>query len=169
MKQAVLLSVLLMFASEVPAAPQASILEYGYYRFAGDTERLLRPSATSGYVTRGKAQLVKKTQRIPLQKGRLFGFRFRIEGIDRNVGVIPLQLVVKHPEMKKPDGSTSSGYRYRMDLKLTNGMVEDKTGYRLNEDFEMVEGDWSFEFLFMNKPLLKQQFTTYRQEPEQEP
>jgi len=51
-----------------------------------------------------------------------------------------------------------------MHLKLNNGMVEDKIGYSINEDFEMVEGDWQFEFLFMNKTLLKQTFTTYFQE-----
>jgi hypothetical protein len=42
--------------------------------------------------------------------------------------------------------------------------VEDKAGYRINEPYEMVAGDWQFEFRFMNKPLLKQTFTTYFQE-----
>jgi len=66
--------------------------------------------------------------------------------------------------MKKSDGSISSGYRYNVHLKLNNGMVEDQVGYSINEDFEMVEGDWQFEFLFMNKTLLKQTFTTYLQD-----
>ncbi|NOX91441.1 MAG: DUF3859 domain-containing protein [Gammaproteobacteria bacterium] len=148
----------------VQAAPQVKIIERGYYEFTENTERLTHPLSTSGYVTRGKARLVKETQRIPLKKGRLFGFRFHIYGIEKNIGVIPLELVVIHPEMKKPDGSLSTGYRYNIDLKLNNGMVEDKTGYSINEDYEMVEGDWQFEFLFMNKTLLKQTFTTYLQE-----
>jgi len=113
-------------------------------------------------VQTGEARLVKQTERIPIEQGRLFGFRFRISGIDPNVGVIPLQLVVKHPPMEKPDGSTSTGYRYNVDLKLDKGQVEDKTGYRLNEPYEMVEGEWEFEYRFMNKPLLVQRFFTYR-------
>ncbi len=147
----------------VQAAPQAKIVERGYYAFTEDAERQVSPLTASGYVTRGETELVQDTQRIPLEKGRLFGFRFHISGIDKNIGIIPLELVVVHPEMKKPDGSISTGYRYNIDLKLTNGMVEDKTGYRISEDFEMVEGDWQFEFLFMNKTLLKQTFTTYLQ------
>ncbi len=148
----------------VQAAPQAKIIERGYYNFTNETERLVSPLISSGYVKRGEAELVKDTQRIPLKIGRLFGFRFHISGIDKNLDVIPLELVVVHPEMKKPDGTTSSGYRYNIHLNLNNGMVEDKAGYSINEDFEMVEGDWQFEFLFMNKTLLKQTFTTYLQD-----
>jgi hypothetical protein len=39
--------------------------------------------------------------------------------------------------------------------------VEDKTGYRVNEAYEMVEGDWKFEYRFMNKTLIERSFTTY--------
>ena len=81
--------------------------------------------------------------------------------MDKTVGVIPVELVVTHPEMKKPDGSLSTGYRYKMDLTLNNGAVEDKTGYRVNEAYEMVEGDWLFEYRFMDKTLIKHTFTTY--------
>lgn len=155
---------LLVSTYAVQAAPEAQVLEYGYYKFTGDSERLVRPSTSSGYVTRGKAELVENTQRIPLERGRLFGFRFRVAGLEKNVGVLPVELVVVHPEMKKPDGSKSTGYRYNMDLKLVDGAVEDKAGYRINEDFEMVAGEWQFEFRFMNKTLLKQTFTTFVQE-----
>lgn len=143
------------------AAPQAQVSEYGYYRFVEQTQREPNPAATSGYVTSGDAQLVEQTTRVPIEKGRLFGFRFRIWGVDKNVGSLPLQLVVTHPLMKKPDGSEATRYSYVLNLPLKNGAVEDQTGYRLNEDFELVEGDWQFEFRFMNKPLLVQKFTTY--------
>lgn len=153
---------LLLPVSIIHAAPRAVILDYGYYEFIGESERLANPISTTGYSTRGDAKLVEKTHRIPVKQGRLFGFRFRIDNMNENVGVIPLELVVKHPKMDKPDGSSSTGYRYRMDLKVRQGMVEDKTGYRMNEPFELVEGEWSFEYRFMNRTLLKQTFTTYK-------
>ncbi len=156
-----LLVALVLTVPAAMAAPVAKVLEYGFYEFIDGSERLTHPSTTSGYVTKGEARLVEKTQRIPLKKGRLFGFRFRISGMERNVGVIPLELVVVHPSMKKSDGSVSTGYRYNLTLLLNQGMVEDKTGYRINEDFEMVEGDWYFEYRFMNKTLIGQTFTTY--------
>lgn len=164
MKRTCFFVLLFMWVCVAQAAPKAHIIEHGYYKFTGESKRIANAPTTSGYVARGKAELVEKTKRIPLKKGRLFGFRFRIDGMQKSVGVIPLELVVVHPEMKKPDGKKSTGYRYFMDLKLKDGMVEDKTGYRINEDFEMVEGDWQFEFRFMNKTLLKQTFTTYKQD-----
>lgn len=159
-----LLILFFVFACSVEAAPNAQILEYGYFEFVGEAKRLEHPATASGYVSQGKAELVEKTHRIPLKKGRLFGFRFRIDGIDKNVGRIPLELVVVHPEMKKPDGKLSSGYRYFIDLKLKDGAVEDKVGYRMTEDFELVEGEWQFEFRLMNKTLMKQNFTTFKEE-----
>ena len=160
--KSILALMLFSLAAAVQAAPRAEILEYGYYEFTGETRRLLHPAVTSGFVQQGEARLVEQTERIPIERGRLFGFRFRISGVDRNVGLIPLELVVTHPKMEKPDGTTSTGYRYTLDLKLEQGMVEDKTGYRLNEAYEMVEGEWVFEYRFMNRPLMVQRFTTYK-------
>ena len=156
-----ILALLSVMSPGVRAAPQAEILDYGYYQFTGESERLANPNVTTGYVARGEAELVEKTQRIPIKRGRLFGFRFRIDGMNKNVGVIPLQLIVEHPKMNRPDGSTSTGYSYQVDLKLKDGKVEDKTGYRLNEPFELVEGDWRFVYKFMNKVLMEQKFTTF--------
>ena len=147
------------------AAPRAQILEYGYYHFNNQSSLVENGKVASGYVRKGQASLVKKTERIPIEKGRLFGFRFRIEGVDSNVGLIPLELVVEHPPMKKPDGTVSTGYRYPLELKLQDGAVEDKTGYSLNHDYEVVEGEWRFEYRFMNKPLMEQGFTTYKPKP----
>ena len=152
---------LVLFSVAVFASPKAEVLEYGYYEFTEGSERLANGITTSGYVTKGAAKLVKQTEKIPLKRGRLFGFRFKIFGMSETVGVIPLELVVTHPEMKKPDGSLSTGYRYKMELSLSNGAVEDKTGYRVNEAFEMVEGDWTFEYRFMDRTLIKHTFTTY--------
>ena len=150
------------------AAPKAEVLDYGYYEFAKKAERVERPLTTSGYVARGEAKLVEKTERIPIQKGRLFGFRFKIWGLNKNVGVLPLELVVEHPKMTKPDGSESTGYHYPLELTLKDGAVEDKAGYRINEDFEMVEGEWRFAFRFMNKTLVEQKFVTYKPEQKAE-
>ena len=154
--------VLSLLSAAVQAAPKAEILEYGYYEFIGEAKRLMHPAATSGFVQTGEAKLVEQTRRIPIKQGRLFGFRFRISGLNATVGQIPLELVVTHPKMEKPDGTTSTGYRYTLALKLDKGSVEDKTGYRMNENYEMVEGDWVFEYRFMNKPLMVQRFTTYK-------
>lgn len=153
---------LLVVMTNVIAAPQAEILEYGYYEFMNESTRSLHPAVASGYVQSGDAKLIKQTLRIPIEKGRLFGFHFRITVANSNVGVIPLELKVTHPLMNKPDGTSSTGYRYNLDLKMDAGVVEDKAGYQMNQPYEMVEGEWEFEYRFMNKPIMVQRFTTYK-------
>lgn len=158
-----LVGINLLFATAMTlAAPQAEILEYGYYEFTDAATRSLHPAVASGYVQSGEAELVKQTLRIPIEEGRLFGFRFRISVANSNVGLIPLELKVTHPLMNEPDGTSSTGYRYNLDLKMVGGVVEDKAGYQMNQPYEMVEGDWVFEYRFMNKPILVQRFTTYK-------
>lgn len=154
--------VLLFVATLAVATPKAEILEYGYYEFITPATRSMHPAATSGFVQSGEARLVKQAERIPIEQGRLFGFRFIITGMDPSIGQLPVELVVTHPKMDKPDGTSSTGYRYTLGLTLDQGVVEDKTGYRMNEKYEMVEGDWVFEYLFMNRPLMVQRFTTYK-------
>lgn len=155
-------TVLLFVTTVAVATPKAEILEYGYYEFSTSAKRSAHPATTSGFVQTGEAQLVKQAERIPIEQGRLFGFRFIITGMDPNIGQLPLELVVTHPKMEKPDGTSSTGYRYTLGLVLNQGVVEDKTGYRMSEKYEMVEGDWVFEYLFMNSPLMVQRFTTYK-------
>lgn len=153
---------LLAMTAVAGAAPQAEIREYGYYEFVSGAKRSIHPETTSGFVQTGEARLVKQTERIPIEKGRLFGFRFIITGMNPTIGQLPVELVVTHPKMKRPDGTTSTGYRYTLGLRLDQGVVEDQTGYRMSEDYEMVEGDWVFEYRYMNKPLMVQRFTTYK-------
>ena len=161
-KQIFVAVVLLFVATFAAAAPQAKIKEYGYYEFITEAKRSMHPAATSGFVQTGEARLVEQTERIPIEQGRLFGFRFIITGMNPTIGQLPVELVVTHPKMEKPDGTSSTGYRYTLGLTLDQGVVEDKTGYRMNEKYEMVEGEWVFEYRFMNKPLMVQRFTTYR-------
>ena len=154
--------ILLIMPLAIAAAPKVKILEYGYYEFSNESSRSINPKATTGYVTKGKAKLLKTTSQIPLGKGRLFGFKFHISGLREAANVLPLELIVKHPPMTKPDGTVSTGYSYTMDLKLTKGEITDNTGYQLNEKYEMVEGDWLFEFRLLNKSILQKKFHTYK-------
>lgn len=157
-----MIACLLLWAVPVLAAPTAEILEYGYYEFTEEAKRIEHQATTSGYVQKGKARLVEKTTRIPIEKGRLFGFRFRISGVTRTIGVLPLELVVSHPTMTKPDGTVSNGYRYPVHLDLEDGGVVDQTGYSIMQDYEMVEGEWVFQYRFLDSVFMEQRFVTYK-------
>jgi hypothetical protein len=160
---------LALVAADARAAPVAQVLEYGYYEVQSEGERYRDPDAPSGVVQAGPTvKLVAATNIIPLQKGRPFGFRFRISGITERDGM-DVRLVVTHPPMNKPDRSVSSGYETKLGLNVRLGEVIDYAGYSLDHNYELVEGDWKFEFFHGNTKLLEQKFVTTRNAPEPTP
>ena len=148
-------------SNSAAAAPSAEILEFGYYTVQKEGEHYADANAPSGVVQAGPiVKLVQQTNVIPIAPGRLFGFRFRLKEFTDND--IELRQVVTHPRMTRPDQKTSTGFETRLSLSLKDGELSDYAGYRLNQDYEMVEGEWRFEFWHANKKLLEQKFKTVR-------
>jgi len=140
---------------------KGEITEYGYYKKLSDQERIRNIASTSGYVKQGgEVELEEQTKDIPLKLNRLFGFKFRISGFG-DKSAVQLKLVVSHPEIKRPNGTFSSGYSYPVLLEVNNGVVEDYSGYSIDHDYEMVEGEWTFEYWYNQHKLLSQTFKTY--------
>jgi hypothetical protein len=106
-------------------------------------------------------QLVRSTERIPLIKGLQMHLQFRLWPFPDQPAFIDLRRTLKHPAMNLPDGSISTGSDYMMKAKVSVNQVIAYTGYGLDEDYEMVEGDWVFEIWYRDKKMIKQTFTTY--------
>jgi len=141
---------------------KAAVTEFGYYRQVTELERERNIASTSGYVkSGGEVALEKSTQEIPLQLNRLFGFKFRIEGFGDKAAV-QLKLVVTHPQITRPNGSTSNGYSYPVILEAKDGVLENQSGYSIDHNYEMVEGDWVFEYWYNDQKLLSQSFKTVK-------
>lgn len=151
-----------MTALPVMAEFSGTVTEYGYYKLDSEPERYRNIASTSGYVKEGgEVELVEQTQRIPLEKNRLFGFKFRISGFDGK-DAVQLKLVVTHPEITRPNGSKSTGYSYPILLEVKDGVIVNQSGYSLDHDYELVEGDWTFEYWYYKQKLVSQTFTTYK-------
>ena len=106
-------------------------------------------------------QLVRSTERIPLIKGLQMHLQFRLWPFQDQPAFIDLKRTLKHPAMNLPDGSISTGSEYLMKAKVSVNQVIAYTGYGLDEDYEMVEGDWIFEIWYQDKKMIEQTFTTY--------
>lgn len=141
---------------------KSQVTELGYYKKVSELQRERNLAATSGYVkTGGDVVLEAQTSEIPLKLNRLFGFKFRIEGFDGK-DAVQLKLVVKHPVITRPNGSTSDGYSYPIILEVKDGVIENQSGYSIDHDYEMVEGEWTFEYWYNDHKLLSQSFTTIK-------
>jgi len=141
---------------------KSEVTEYGYYRQITELARERNIASTSGYVrTGGEVQLESQTNEIPLKLHQLFGFKFRIEGFEGK-DAVQLKLVVKHPVITRPNGSTSKGYSYSVLLDVKNGVINNQSGYSIDHDYEMVEGDWTFEYWYQDQKLLSHSFKTVK-------
>ena len=107
-------------------------------------------------------QHIERTDRIPVSKGIYFGFQTRIEPLPGKA-FIKLKKIVRHPEMVLPDGSTISGYQVNETRKVSSGVAFTTSGYSLDEDYELVAGEWVFQYWFEDTLLVEQRFHTYHQ------
>jgi hypothetical protein len=149
-------------ANIASAAPGGEILEFGYYEVQSDGQRYEDQGTTSGVIQAGPTvKLLQQTDVIPIEAGRLFGFRFRLKGFSGKED-IEIREVVTHPPMTRPGQKTSTGFETKLPLIVRHGELSEYAGYSFNHDYEMVEGDWRFEFFYDDKKLFEQKFKTVK-------
>ena len=143
---------------------QGKVTKRGLYMLVRSDGVIDDPTTGTGKaVSNPVVQQVKSTERIPLIKGGQMYLQYRIWPLPDQPAWVDLRRVLKHPEMTLPDGSVSTGSDYIMKgkVKVTANQAIAYTGYGLDEDYELVEGDWVFEIWYQDKKLVEQTFTTY--------
>jgi len=134
----------------------------GLYRLVRSGGVINDPSASTGKsVLKPVVELVRTTDRIPLIKGGQMYLQYRIWPLPAQTAYADLRRVLKHPAMTLPDGSVSTGSDYMIKGRVSSSQAIGYTGYGLDEDYELVEGDWVFEIWYQDRKLIEQTFTTY--------
>jgi len=142
-------------------AVRGRVLEYGIYDTVHDGGIITAPGTNTGKAHgRSTLKLHTRTQRIAIKKGRFFGFKVRLEPFPGRRS-IELKKVVQHPPMTLPDGSIKHGYAFIERKKVDQQVVFALAGYFFDEPYEMVAGDWVFQYWLGDKLLVEQKFTTY--------
>ena len=135
----------------------------GLYRLVRSGGVIDDPGTGTGKsVVKPVVELVKSMEHIPLIKGGQMYFQYRIWPLPAQPAHVDLRRVLQHPEMRLPDGSVSTGSDYMIKVGVSSGQVIAYTGYGLDEDYELVEGDWIFQIWYQDKKMIEQKFTTYR-------
>jgi hypothetical protein len=145
--------------------PHGRVFEYGVYDAIRKGRLRDEMTANTGKVmNRPVLELAEQTERIPLVRDTYFAYRFRILDLPKDVVKRPavnLRKVLIHPEMTLPDGSTSTGSDRTLKGRTSAGQVIGFDGYAFNEDYELVEGDWTFQIWFQDHLMVEQTFTMY--------
>lgn len=158
---------LFFFSTVAFAEYKGEVVEYGYYVKISEPTRYQNLSSTSGFVKEGgEVRLSEQVDKIPMQLNRLFGFKFKLTGFEGK-DTVQVKLSVQHPEMTRPNGSKATEYSYPVVLDVKDGVVVNQTGYSMDHEYELVEGEWIFEIWYYRQKLISQTFTTYVEQEEQ--
>lgn len=135
----------------------AEITETGIY-----TADITRDKGDVGVASKNRnvidnQKLVRETTLVPAKKGVRFGFRYSVEGSPDGKAVY-LDMKHSHPPIQAPgqsEPSTESSYR------LKSWIGDTYTSFKMQEDWEVVVGDWVFQVWHDGALLAEQKFTTY--------
>lgn len=141
---------------------KGNVARQGLYRLVRSGGVINDPSTSTGKsVLKPVVELVKTTDRIPLIKSGQIYLQYRIWPLPERA-YADLRRVLKHPGMTLPDGTVSTGSDFMIKARVSSNQAIGYTGYGLDEDYELVEGDWVFQLWYGDEKIIEQTFTTYR-------
>ena len=146
-----------------PDLPYGKATRYGLFKERGRGRVVEVPDASTGKVIRGSTlEFVEEenTDRVPLRKGVRFGYRYWLK-FPPEQKQPSLKRILIHPEMTLPDGSKVSHSERTITRKASHGIVTAIDAYALSEDYELVEGEWTFQLWYNEHKLVEQKFITF--------
>ena len=142
--------------------PEAKVIKAGLFKVIRSGGLVKSSNTSTGKaISKPVIQMLKATERIPLVKDAHMSLQYRIWNLPEQPAYIKLRRVLKHPVMTLPDGKVSTGSDYMINGHVSIGQVIAYTGYGLNEEYEMLEGEWTFQIWYLDKKLVEQTFVTY--------
>jgi hypothetical protein len=119
------------------------------------------PNSETGYSwTATKLTNVEETNRIPLIKGH--GFHVQLLLFTLPVETTAIDVSWTHPAMALPSGDVIQYGAASIPTETGLAFPGASFTYTLDEDYELVEGDWVVTFSHQRKELFQITFTTYK-------
>ena len=103
---------------------------------------------------------IEETNRIPLEKGH--GFHVQLMLFKLPADTKSIDAIITHPPMTLPSGEILESRTGSVPTQTEMGFPEVSFTYTLDEDYELVEGDWVITFLHQGDELFQITFTTYK-------
>lgn len=163
------ISLWVIVSSPGEAQPSSSIkiLERGVYR-AETISRKPTPGTTGIINTVQNPQLISSTTTVIGRVGVRFGLRYSLMGAERSSEKV-LKLVVVFPlsGLRNPE---TGQIHYHNDHELTvRAGVALYWEYHFENEWEIADGAWTFEFWDRNKKIGQQRFCVHRENPNSMP
>jgi hypothetical protein len=141
---------------------QGKVNQRGLYRMVRSGGVVDDDKTTTGKVISNPViQQVESTERIPLVIGAQMYLQYKLWSLPNRPAYVDLRRVLIHPDMRLPDGSISTGSDFIVKRKVSSNHIIVYTGYGFDEEYELVEGEWTFQIWYRDKKLVEQKFITY--------
>lgn len=148
-------------AASKTADPSGRILRYGIFsKVSGGNPIESSETSTGKALSKLVMTFIRETDRIPIKKDGILGYQYRLSNLP-DAPSVQLRRVLKHPAFTLPDGTVNTGSDYTITRRVEHNEVFSYDIYALNEDYEMVEGEWIFQIYYGDTLLVEQKFVTY--------
>jgi hypothetical protein len=141
-----------LFGQEEIRVTGARVTEVGIY----EAQILTADTNAAGVKLQGldNFKLLTNTTNVPARIGVRFGFRYEILGTPTNAPIV-LTMIAKHPPIKNPvTGKTETKETYA----LRSWIGKTYTSNSLEEESDLITGQWIFEVWYEGKKLCEQSF-----------
>jgi len=149
-------------AAGAHAAPTGRILHYGLCDSGSTKQDYAQPDATAGYASRGNVIIGRTTDRIPLHKGVGFGYLWQATGL---APAFDVKYRILHPPITRKDGRRVDSFEETLHLQSVDGAFETADCYFLDEDYELVPGDWTITLRVQDEVVLTRTFHVTAEKP----
>jgi hypothetical protein len=132
------------------AEPSCEITNYGLIGATTEASRVpSEHTATGMYSQIQRGQLLERTAIVPARLGAQFGVLRTLSNIPEGEKA---ELVISHPQILTPSGQ-----------RLTRSVIPASptsvaNAYGLDQPYEVVTGEWTFEYFYHGKSLCRQTF-----------
>lgn len=142
------------------AAPTGRILQAGLCAPGSTKEVYKQPDSAAGYASRGNVMITSPTDEVPLRKGAGFGYLWHASGLPPTFDLV---YRIQHPPITRPDGKRLEAFTETLTLPSVEGELDTADCYFLDEDYELVPGDWTIALLVDDKVLVTKTFHVVRE------
>lgn len=138
----------------------AELVEEGSFRMLGDGNIYGAPEAATGIAHEfDEAELLERGNVFAACKGLSFGYRYNLHspGGDR-CHVEGFDMLITHPPIKGPDGHLRTTSVVPLDVCFNGGKSDEFLIYSLEEDHEVVPGQWTLQVRKDGQVLITRSF-----------
>lgn len=139
----------------------AEVVEEGSFRMLGDGKAYGAPEAATGKANEfAEAELLQRSNTFPARKGLHFGYRYFLQSAEAEVcRADGFDMLILHPAITGPDGRARTDSIIPLDVCFNDGRAEDFLIYSLQEDHEVLPGEWTLQIRKEGKVLISRTFT----------